>query len=100
MVAVFRLTAAFPPDERFGLTSQLRRAAVSVSCNIVEGSKRHSGREFARFLEIAEASAAEVRDLIEQCIDVGLADASADALAREMAEIGLMLAALRRRVLE
>jgi four helix bundle protein len=99
VVAVYRLTDGFPADERYRLTSQLRRAVGSVSSNIVEGSKRQSSREFARFLEIAEASAAEVRDLLEQCIDVRLADPSGEALANEMAEIGLMLAALRRRIL-
>ena len=99
MVAVYRLTDSFPVDERYRFTSQLRRAVVSVPTNIVEGSKRRSRREFARFLEIAEASAAEVRDLLEQCIDVGLADRSVAALALEMAQIGLMIAALRKRIL-
>lgn len=99
VVAVYRLTDGFHADERYRTTSQLRRAAVSVASNIVEGSKRQSNREFARFLEIAEASAAEVRDLVERCIDVRLADPSAEALANEMAEIGLMLVALRRKIL-
>src|ERR1700674_4648503 len=57
---VYQLTRGFPADERFGLTNQMRRAAVSLSSNIAEGSSRLSKTEFARFLEIATGSAFEV----------------------------------------
>src|SRR5438552_3704181 len=57
---VYRLTRAFPDDERFGLTSQKRRSAVSISSNIAEGSSRHSHDDYARFLEIATGSVFEV----------------------------------------
>ncbi|MEW6307409.1 MAG: four helix bundle protein, partial [Verrucomicrobiota bacterium] len=57
---VYRVTKAFPEDERFGLTSQMRRAAVSVSSNIAEGSSRVSRADFARFVEIATGSVFEV----------------------------------------
>jgi four helix bundle protein len=53
---VYTVTNRFPPDERFGLTSQMRRAAVSVSSNIAEGCSRNSGADFARFIEIATGS--------------------------------------------
>jgi four helix bundle protein len=56
---VYRLTTKFPPDERFGLTQQLRRAAVSVAANIAEGSSRSSSWDFARFVEIAYGSLME-----------------------------------------
>jgi four helix bundle protein len=57
---VYKLTRQFPDDERFGLTNQLRRAAVSISSNIAEGSSRSSKSDFARFVEIATGSVFEV----------------------------------------
>ena len=49
-VEVYKATAVFPPDERFGLTNQLRRASVSIASNIAEGQGRGSDRELLRFL--------------------------------------------------
>ena len=57
---IYNKTRAFPSDERFGLTNQLRRAAVSISSNIAEGSSRSSKCDFARFVEIATGSVFEV----------------------------------------
>ena len=57
---VYRVTRAFPDDERFGLTNQMRRAAVSISSNIAEGTSRHSRDDYVRFLEIATGSIFEV----------------------------------------
>ena len=58
---VYAITKSFPADERFGLTAQLRRAAVSVPSNIAEGQARHSGPDFRLFLHQARGSLAEVQ---------------------------------------
>ena len=68
---VYRVTAAFPRDELFGLTAQLRRAAVSVPSNIAEGAARNSSREFAHFLGITCGSLAEVETQLELGIRLG-----------------------------
>jgi four helix bundle protein len=57
---VYTLTRKFPSDERFGLTNQMRRAAVSISSNIAEGSSRSSRPDYSRFIEIATGSVFEV----------------------------------------
>jgi four helix bundle protein len=57
---VYSLTRTFPSDERFGLTNQMRRAAVSISSNLAEGTSRSSRNDFARFVEIATGSLFEV----------------------------------------
>jgi four helix bundle protein len=59
-LAVYRLTAAFPPEERFGLAQQMRRAAVSIGSNIAEGCGRRGNRELLQHLYIAMASGSEV----------------------------------------
>jgi len=62
---VYKMTANFPTDERFGLISQMRRAAVSVSSNVAEGSTRWGNKDQARFYEIAFGSLIEI---LNQCI--------------------------------
>jgi four helix bundle protein len=61
---LYRNTSRLPADERFGLTSQLRRAAASVPTNIAEGAKRTRRQGYARFLNIAQGSLAETEYLI------------------------------------
>ncbi len=58
---VYIITKDFPSEEKFGLTSQVRRAAVSIASNIAEGAGRYSDKEFAQFLSIASGSSFEVR---------------------------------------
>ncbi len=64
---VYRLTESFPQSEAYGLTSQMRRAAVSIPSNIAEGQKRGHPKEFLRFLYISYGSGAELETQIEIC---------------------------------
>jgi len=59
-VALYNLTSSFPDEERYGLVSQMRRAAVSISSNIAEGAARQSEKEFVQFLYVSMGSAAEI----------------------------------------
>ena len=72
--AVYAATADFPSNERFGLTQQLRRAAVSIASNIAEGCGRETDTEFARFLSIATGSASECESQIETAARLGFID--------------------------
>ena len=69
--AIYRVTQEFPKDEIFGLTSQLRRAAVSVPSNIAEGAARHGSKEFAQFLNIAIGSISEIETQLLIAVDLG-----------------------------
>lgn len=60
VASIYELSGGFPESEKFGLTNQLRRAAVSIPSNIAEGSARHHAKDFIHFLRIADGSAAEV----------------------------------------
>lgn len=68
---IYRVTVGFPKVEQFGLTDQLRRAAISVPSNVVEGFERGSNKEFKHFLSIARGSTGEVRAQIELARDIG-----------------------------
>jgi four helix bundle protein len=99
VLQIYALTREFPAEERFGLIAQLRRAATSVATNIAEGSRRQHAQDFARFLNVAEASLAEVEYLLMLTRDLGYADASAvQPHLVETDEIQRMLFALRRKV--
>lgn len=68
---VYQLTSRLPADERFGLTSQMRRAAVSVPCNIAEGFGREATSDMVRFLRMARGSPFELRTQCRLCVDLG-----------------------------
>ena len=71
-VAVYEVTRTFPVDERFGLTSQLRRSAVSIPSNIAEGESRESAVDFRRYLAIAKGSNAELQTQLMLARKLGL----------------------------
>lgn len=98
-LAIYQLTAGFPDKERFGLVSQLRRSAASVPTNIAEGSKRTGNRDYARFLNIAEGSLAEVEYQLILSADLGFADPKESAvLQAQVTTLAKKLFALRRKV--
>jgi four helix bundle protein len=95
---VYNQTRSFPADERFGLTNQMRRAAVSVSSNIAEGTSRMSQTDFARFIEIATGSVFEVVSQSFIARRQGFLTQEAFAELNSAAdEIGRMLSGLRNR---
>jgi four helix bundle protein len=94
---VYRTSAAFPPEERYGLTPQLRRATVSVVANIAEGAKRKSDPDYARLLNVAEGSLAETEALLRLARDL-LFNGSLDRLIDEAQQISRMVYALRTKV--
>lgn len=94
---IYALTADFPADERFGLTSQMRRAAVSVPSNIAEGHGRNSDADFARFVEIAIGSCLELETQLDISLRIGYSPAAeADRLMDECQQIAKMLYALNK----
>jgi len=93
------LTRQFPNDERFGLISQMRRAAVSIPSNIAEGQARHSTGEFIQFISNAEGSVAELETQLEIAVDLGYCTPSQKEFVLALAEdIRKMLNGLRRRL--
>ena len=99
VLGIYELTRSFPIEERYGLASQLRRAVTSVPTNIAEGSRRQHRQDFARFLNIAEGSLAEVEYLLLVTKDLGYATPdTVRGHLDEANEIARMLYAFRRKV--
>jgi len=92
---IYRETKTFPLEERYGLTNQLRRAAVSVPSNIAEGQARFSAREFHRFLSIARGSLVEIETQVEIATNLGfLGRVGSSRLHKQTSELGRILNAL------
>jgi four helix bundle protein len=92
VIDVYATTRRFPAEERFGLQAQIRRAAVSIPCNLVEGGERRTTRDFLHFVATALGSASEVRYLVTVARRLELVDGpSADDLEnRYMTVIGAL----------
>lgn len=97
--SIYRLTKTFPPDERYGLALQIRRAAVSIPSNIAEGQARRGTPEFVHFLGVASGSAAELETQLLLAIDLGYVQRTDAAKAEdEIAEIQRMATAIQKKL--
>jgi four helix bundle protein len=97
VLSIYTATKTFPKEEQFGLTSQIRRAAVSIASNIVEGCARRSQVDYTRFLDIAFGSTREVEYQVTIAHRLGyLCDDSAHKLAAQANETAKVLAGLLR----
>ena len=97
VVSVYKLTEPFPKEEKLGLTSQLRRAAVSVPANIAEGAARTSPKEFMQFLPNAQGSAGEVETELLIARRLGyLVEPDYDRARAAIDDVGRVLTGLRR----
>ena len=93
--AVYSVTAAYPKTELFGLTDQIRRAAVTIALNIAEGSGSGSDKEFSRFLRIALRSGYEVITGLEIAIRLKYGnEAQNQSLIQDVDELGAMISGL------
>jgi len=92
---IYRISANFPKEERFGLTNQIRRASISITLNIAEGAGAGSDPEFCRFLKMAQRSAYEVVAALEIAINLHLTETSKleDAI-KEVDQLSAMLTGL------
>ncbi len=83
---IYGLSKLLPSEEKFGIISQIRRASISVTCNLAEGSSRTKGKEQARFSEIAYGSLMEVLNLLITCVDLGYLQPNELDLTRPLIE--------------
>jgi four helix bundle protein len=95
----YSITARFPSEEKFGLVSQMRRAAVSISSNIAEGQARHTKGEFILFISHAQGSVAELDTQLHLAAEIGLIEPDTSAPCVQLLEdIRRMLNGLSRRL--
>jgi len=93
---IYSVTAQFPQEELYGLSGQMRRAAISVPSNIAEGHARDSSREYLRYISITFGSVAELETQITLAAYCGyITEESEGALLNKLHEIGIMLRSLQ-----
>ena len=98
-LSIYRATQSFPADERFGLTSQMRRSSSSVAANIAEGCGRGSDADFGRFLQLAMGSASETEYHIELARDLNyLSDDQSKDLTAQVQETKRMLSSFLKKL--
>ena len=97
MTKIYQLTEKFPRNELHGLTSQMRRAAVSIASNVAEGAGRESKKEFMQFLSISQGSVSELETQLIIAHRLGYCS-EIDYLLTELDEISKMIIGLRRSV--
>ncbi|MBI4463731.1 MAG: four helix bundle protein [Acidobacteria bacterium] len=96
---LYELTHSVPIEEKYGLASQMRRAAVSVPSNIAEGQARHTTGEFVQFLSHAEGPIAELDTQLVLAIELGYCkDGEAESILQLISQLRKMLNALRRKL--
>ena len=96
---VYAISRGFPPDERFGLTAQIRKAAVSVPSNIAEDAARGSAAEFVRFLHIARGSLSELDTQLVIASELGFAQPSqqvTDTIRLLFAKLNALISSIQR----
>ena len=94
---IYRISAQFPPEERFGLTSQIRRTAISIPANIAEGAARKGTGEFLQFLGIASGSLAETETFLILAERLRMLTVEqTHPLQQQAADVGRMLNGLKR----
>ncbi len=100
-LCIYEVTQDFPRDERYGLISQMRRAAYSVASNIAEGHSRATDKDFANFISHAQGSLAELEyfSLLSRDLNL-LSEDTHKKIGRQAAEISRMLATLRTKLLK
>lgn len=97
---IYQCSVAFPVDEKYGITNQLRRASVSISCNIAEGSGRSTSKDFANFLNIAQASSYEVETLLFLSVDLNFVnEEQIKTILELLQEIQKMIFGLKNKLL-
>lgn len=94
--SVYALSKNFPKDEVYGLTSQMRRAAVSIPSNIAEGSAREGRKEYAYFLNIAKGSLAELDTQLQIAVMLGYATPN-EEVNKTIAHVGRLLTGLYKK---